>query len=253
MIDTHAHLDFPDFAEDLDEIIEEAEATGISRIVNIGCDAKSSRASVDLARRFSRVFAAIGVHPHDAKTYNGQVEQELLELANDFKVVAIGEIGLDFYRDHSPRGIQREVFVRQIGLAKRLALPIVVHIRQAYEEALDILAAEEAWETGVVLHCFSGTQRDARRAIDLGFSLSFGGTLTFKNSRLPELVREVPVERILLETDCPFLAPHPHRGKRNHPALVKLVYEKLSEVLQFAPEKLEARIDQNAEAFFEFE
>ena len=159
----------------------------------------------------------------------------------------------DFYRDHSPRDQQREVFARQIALARSLALPIVVHIRNAYEEALDILSQEKAGEVGVVLHCFSGTRKDAFRALDLGYSLSFGGVLTFTNSRLPELVKDVPLSSILLETDCPFLAPHPFRGKRNHPALVELVYRKLADVTGQEFEQLESTIDSNAHKFFEFE
>ena len=253
MIDTHAHLNFPEFAKDLDEILGAARSTGIKRIVNIGVDLKSSHASVKLAREHDEIFAAIGFHPHDAKLYSDDAEAELKELANNSGVVAIGEIGLDFYRDHSPHDRQREVFVRQIHLAQSLALPIIVHIRQANQEALDIMAAEKAWQTGAVLHCFSGNRRDAFRALDLGFNLGVGGVLTFENSRLPELVTDLPLESILLETDCPFLAPHPHRGKRNHPALVELVYRRLAEVKGVDFAEIEATIDRNAERFFEFE
>lgn len=252
MIDTHCHIDFPDYNDDRDHVVAEAVAAGVRRMVNIGIDLKSSRESVALAHRYEPVFASIGVHPHDARTYSDTVEAELLQLANDFKVVAIGEIGLDFYRDHSPRDVQREVFVRQIHLGKKLGLPLVVHIRDAYEEALDVLIAEQAYEGNVVLHCFSGTRENARRAADYGLFLSFGGILTFMNSRLPELVRELPLDSILLETDAPFLAPHPFRGKRNDPAKIKLVYEKLAAVLDKPLSEVEAAIDRNAEQFFEF-
>ncbi|MFH2056426.1 MAG: TatD family hydrolase [bacterium] len=252
MIDTHAHLDFPEFAEDFEEVRKRAAEVGVKQIINIGVDLKSSYKAVEFAKRYPEMFAAIGFHPHDAKHYNKKVEEELRELANNFKVVAIGEIGLDFYRDHSPRDIQRRVFVKQIQLAKSLGLPMVIHIRNAYAEALDILAAEKAWEVGVVLHCFSGNREEAFRALDLGFLLSFGGVLTFKNSRLPELVAEVPLESVILETDCPFLAPHPYRGQRNHPALVQMVYMKLAEILGRKFDEVEAQIDKNAENFFEF-
>lgn len=252
MIDTHAHLDFPEFAEDFEEVRAKAAEAGVKQIINIGVDMKSSYKAVEFAKRYPEMFAAIGFHPHDAKHYNSKTEAELRELANNFKVVAIGEIGLDFYRDHSPRDRQRQVFVKQIALAKSLGLPMVIHIRDAYDEALDMLAAEKAWESGAVLHCFSGTRDQAFRALDLGFMLSFGGVLTFKNSRLPELVPQLPLESIILETDCPFLAPHPYRGKRNHPALVQLVYFKLAEILGREIDEIEAQIDKNAENLFEF-
>ncbi len=253
MIDTHCHLDFPDYNDDRAEVIAKAKSVGVRRMVNIGCDLNSSIASVRLAEQYPEVFAAIGVHPHDAKQYDTHTEHELRELANNFKVVAIGEIGLDFYRDHSPRDKQREVLGRQIALAKELALPMVIHIRDAYDEALDILIAERAYESNVVLHCFSGTPGHARRALDYGMYLSFGGILTFQKSRLPELVGEVPLEQVLLETDAPFLAPHPHRGQRNDPSLIKLVYEKLATTLRRDFGDIESIIDRNAEAFFEFE
>ena len=252
MIDTHAHLDFPEFAEDLEQVRQRAAEVGVKQIINIGVDLNSSYKAVEFAKRYPEMFAAVGFHPHDAKHYSDKAKAELRSLANNFKVVAIGEIGLDFYRDRSPREKQRQVFVRQIQLAKSLALPMVVHIRDAYAEALDILAAEQASEVGVVLHCFSGNQQEAFRALDLGFSLSFGGILTFKNSRLPELVVDIPLESILLETDSPFLAPHPYRGQRNQPALVQMVYLKLAEILGRDFDEIEAQIDQNAESFFEF-
>ena len=253
MIDTHCHLDFPDYNDDRDDVLKAAHDAGISKMVNIGCDLKSSQASVDLADRYPQIYAAIGFHPHDAKSYDDQMEKQLRAMANNFKVVAIGEVGLDFYRDRSPRDVQREVFVRQMRLARELGLPLVIHIRDAYEEAIDVLIAEKAYEGNVVLHCFSGTVKDAERALDYGMYLSFGGVLTFSNSRLPELVRNVPLDQIILETDAPFLTPHPHRGTRNSPAMVALVYQKLAEVLNRDLREIEAIIDGNAQKFFEFE
>jgi TatD DNase family protein len=253
MIDTHAHLDFPDYNADRDEVIARAQSVGVKRIVNIGCDLASSANSVDLANRYPHIFAAVGIHPHDAKQYDDPSEAKLRELANSSRVVAIGEVGLDFYRDNSPRDQQREAFVRQIALAKELGLPLVVHIRNAYSEALDILAAEKAYQINVVLHCFSGDREEAVRAIDYGFFLSVGGVLTFTNSRLPELIGKMPLESILLETDAPYLTPHPHRGTRNEPALIQLVYQKLAETLGRDFAEIETQIDRNAETFFEFE
>ena len=253
MIDTHCHLDFPDYNDDRDDVLKAARDAGIAKMVNIGCDLKSSQASVDLADRYPQIYAAIGFHPHDAKSYDDQMEKQLRAMANNFKVVAIGEVGLDFYRDRSPRDVQREVFVRQMRLARELGLPLVIHIRDAYEEAIDMLIEEKAYEGNVVLHCFSGTVKDAERALDYGMYLSFGGVLTFSNSRLPELVRNVPLDQIILETDAPFLTPHPHRGTRNSPAMVALVYQKLAEVLNRDSREIEAIIDGNAQKFFEFE
>ena len=253
MIDTHCHLDFPDYNADRDDVLKAARDAGIAKMVNIGCDLKSSQASVDLADRYPQIYAAIGFHPHDAKSYDDQMEKQLRAMANNFKVVAIGEVGLDFYRDRSPRDVQREVFVRQMRLARELGLPLVIHIRDAYEEAIDMLIEEKAYEGNVVLHCFSGTVKDAERALDYGMYLSFGGVLTFSNSRLPELVRNVPLDQIILETDAPFLTPHPHRGTRNSPAMVALVYQKLAEVLNRDSREIEAIIDGNAQKFFEFE
>ncbi len=253
MIDTHCHLDFPDYNDDRAVVLQAAREAGITKMVNIGCDLKSSQASVDLANQHAEIYASIGFHPHDAKNYDDRMEQQLRVMANNFKVVAIGEVGLDFYRDRSPRDVQRTVFVRQMHLARELGLPLIIHIRDAYEEALDMLIAEKAYESNVVLHCFSGTVKDARRALDYGMFLSFGGVLTFSNSRLPELVRDVPLDQIILETDAPFLTPHPHRGTRNQPAMVALVYRKLSEVLNRDFKEIEATIDANAQRFFEFE
>ena len=253
MIDTHCHLDFPDYNDDRAAVLTAARDAGITKMVNIGCDLKSSQASIDLADQHSEIYAAIGFHPHDAKNYDDRMEQQLREMANNFKVVAIGEVGLDFYRDRSPRDVQRTVFVRQMNLARELGLPLIIHIRDAYEEAIDMLIAEKAYENNVVLHCFSGTPKEARRALDYGMFLSFGGVLTFSNSRLPELVRDVPLDQILLETDAPFLTPHPHRGTRNQPAMVALVYRKLADVLNRDIKEIETTIDANAQRFFEFE
>ncbi len=253
MIDTHAHLDFPDYNDDREEVIARATQAGVTRIVNIGCDLKSSDNSVDLASRYDQIFAAVGIHPHDASQYDDNAERKLREYANNHKVVAIGEVGLDFFRDRSPRDQQRVAFVRQIALAKELGLPLVVHIRNAYDEALDILANEKAYQTNVVLHCFSGNRQEAMRAIDYGFHLSVGGVLTFTNSRLPDIIKELPLEQIMLETDAPFLAPHPHRGTRNEPALIRLAYEKLATTLNRDFEEIESIVDRNATAFFEFE
>ncbi|HIC92753.1 MAG TPA: TatD family deoxyribonuclease, partial [Anaerolineae bacterium] len=209
LTDTHAHLDFPQFDGDREEVIERALAAGVRRIINVGADLASSRRAVALAEAHPPIYAAVGVHPHDAKTLTDEALAELLGLARHPKVVAIGEIGLDFYRDLSPREAQRQAFERQLALARELGLPVIVHDRNAHAEVMDVLRRRGLRG---VLHCFSGDLEMARQAIEMGFYISVAGPATFKNAkRLPEIVRQLPLERLLIETDCPYLAPHPHR------------------------------------------
>ncbi|HVP36537.1 MAG TPA: TatD family hydrolase [Terriglobales bacterium] len=226
MIDTHAHLDFPQFDEDREEVIEQAFSSGLEAIINIGVDLESSEKSIKLAEKYKNIYAAVGFHPHDASKLNPEAFKELEKLASHPKVVAIGEIGLDFYRNLSPENVQIKAFKEQIELAKKLELPIVVHIRNAYKKALEILKNDSSGLKGV-LHCFSGDENEAKEALKLGFYLSFNGTLTYKNSRSAELIKKIPLSSILAETDCPYLTPEPMRGKRNEPKLVRLVIEKV--------------------------
>ena len=226
MIDTHAHLDFPQYDKDRDKIIEQAFSSGLEAIINIGVDLESSEKSIKLAEKYKNIYATVGFHPHDASKLSSENLKELEKLASHPKVVAIGEIGLDFYRNLSPEDVQIKAFKEQIELARKLKLPIVVHIRNAYKKALEILRADAAGLKGV-LHCFSGDENEAKEALDLGFYLSFNGTLTYKNSRSAELVKKIPLSLILAETDCPYLTPEPLRGKRNEPKLVRLVVEKV--------------------------
>ena len=213
--------------------------TGVSYIVNIGADLRSSRYSVKLAREYPFIFATVGIHPHDAIGLDANVLAELEKLAGEEKVVAIGEIGLDYYYDHSPRDIQRAAFIDQLVLAKKLNLPIVVHSREAEEDTMNILKEHYAGAGTGILHCFSGSLAMAREALDLGFYLAFGGVVTFKNAGgLLEVLREIPLDRILLETDCPYLTPVPHRGKRNEPAYLPYVAEKIAEIKGVAIEEL---------------
>lgn len=239
LIDTHAHLDSSRFNKDRAEVIKNARVTGVSYIVNIGADLRSSRYSVKLAREYPFIFATVGIHPHDAIGLDANVLAELEKLAGEEKVVAIGEIGLDYYYDHSPRDIQRAAFIDQLVLAKKLNLPIVVHSREAEEDTMNILKEHYAGAGTGILHCFSGSLAMAREALDLGFYLAFGGVVTFKNAGgLLEVLREIPLDRILLETDCPYLTPVPHRGKRNEPAYLPYVAEKIAEIKGVAIEEL---------------
>ncbi len=229
MIDTHAHLDFPQFNNDREKVIEQAFSSGLEALINIGVDLESSEKSINLAEKYKNIYATVGFHPHDASKLNQGTLNELEKLASHPKVVAIGEIGLDFYRNLSPENVQIRAFKEQIELAKKLKLPIVVHVRNAYKKALEILKTDAIGLKGV-LHCFSGDENEAKQALSLGFYLSFNGTLTYKNSRAAELVKKIPLSSILTETDCPYLTPEPMRGKRNEPKLVRLVIEKVVQV-----------------------
>lgn len=233
MIDSHAHLDFPQFDADRGQVIARAIGAGVISIINVGADLLSSERSVKLAERYPFVYAAVGIHPHDADTLNKASLGLLREMAMHPRVVAIGEIGLDYYRDLSPRDRQKAAFEQQLDLAEPLKLPVIIHDRDAHEDVMAVLQHKSAngWRLQGVLHCFSGDLAMAHQAIDMGLYISIGGPVTFHNARkLPEIVREIPLTRLLLETDCPYLAPHPHRGQRNEPAYVLLVAEKIAEL-----------------------
>jgi TatD DNase family protein len=250
MIDTHAHLDFEDFDTDREEVIQSALDSGVFTIVNIGTDLKSSIRCVELADTHDCIYAVVGFHPHDSRNFDKPGKEHIARLAQHPKVVAIGEIGLDYYRDYSPRDIQQKVFVEQIAMAREFGMPIVVHIRDAMPEALSILKTERAFEVGGVLHCFPGTPKDARRAADMNFAVSFGGALTFKKARALNTALDVPLDHIILETDCPFMTPVPYRGKRNQPSYVRYAYRQLAEAKGTSFDELEKTVDENAIRLF---
>jgi len=230
LIDTHAHLDLDDFDGDREAVIERARAAGVGRIITIGIGLQECRRAIEIAGAHPFIHAVIGLHPHNASMLDLAALDFLEQHARGPKVVALGEIGLDFYRNRSPRSDQVRAFRAQLDLAAALKLPVVIHDRDAHEETLQILR-EEKPPCGGVLHCFSGDVAMARSCIDLGFLISIPGTVTFKNaSTLHEVVREVGLEHLLVETDCPFLTPAPHRGKRNEPAYVRFVAEKIAEL-----------------------
>lgn len=246
MIDTHCHLDFEDYDNDREEVIKATIEGGVNRMINIGIDEKTSVASLELAEKHEEIYAAVGFHPHSANEFNKQTQDTLERLAQHPKVVAIGEIGLDYYRNYSPREDQINAFRRQIRLAADLELPIVVHIRNAMEESLKILEQEKTSQSGGVLHCFPGTYEESQKALEMNLMVAFGGILTFKNSRAQAVVEKVPTKQIILETDAPFLTPFPFRGKRNSPLFVQYVYHKLAEIKQIDFESLEKKIDKTA-------
>lgn len=252
LFDTHAHLHFPDFSEDLPAVLQRARAAGIHWMLTIGTDLETSREAVALARAHAGIYAAVGIHPHDAARADENVFGGLVDLArSSAKVVAIGEMGLDFYRDLSPREVQAEVFRRQLDLARQLGKPAVIHCRNAHAETLEILKAEGMPGAGGIMHCFSGSREVARRCLDLGLLISIAGPVTYPNARtLREVVRMVPADRLVVETDCPFLPPQPYRGKRNEPAHLPITAARVAELRGLPLQELGSRMSANALTLF---
>ena len=232
LIDTHAHIDGRDFIPDFDAVLSRARDAGLTRILTVGADLESSIAAAALAADHEQIFAAVGIHPHDAARITEKCYDVVRDLAlGNRKVVAIGEIGLDFYRDRSPRDVQEQVFRRFIQLAREVSLPVIIHDRDAHDRVMAILREEQAGEVGGVLHCFSGDLEMARQCVEMGFYISIPGTVTYANNeKLRDVVRGVRMEHLLLETDCPYLSPVPFRGKRNEPAHVRITAEKVAEL-----------------------
>jgi len=251
VIDSHAHLQFEEYAAELDGVLARAQEAGVEAIINVGTDLASSRSAVELAQRFPQLYATVGLHPHEAATLTADVGNALADLARHPKVVAIGETGLDYYYQHAPREAQQAAFRAQLELAQAVDLPVVVHSRDAKEDTLRLLAEATPTRKGV-LHCFTGDLETATRAITMGFYISFSGIVTFKNAGpLRDVAKALPLESLLIETDCPFLTPTPYRGKRNEPALVVRVAEQLAELKSSTPtETVRSTIRQNTNTLF---
>ncbi len=250
-IDSHAHLDDERFDEDRKALIESLKENKIELVINIGYDIGSSRASVDLAKEYENIYAVVGVHPHDAQDVSEDYLEELKELSQEEKVVAIGEIGLDFYYDNSPRDIQRKVFLDQLELARQLDLPVVIHTRDANQETFEILKEAQAKGTRGVLHCYSGSPEMALEYIKLGYYISLGGPVTFKKARVPkEVAKVVPLDKLLIETDCPYLTPEPFRGRRNEPKYVAYTAEVIAEIKGISIEELVEATSRNTKNVF---
>ncbi|MFH0959917.1 MAG: TatD family hydrolase [Pseudomonadota bacterium] len=231
LIDSHAHIEMEPLSADVPGVIARALATGVVGIITVGIDIDDAQAALKIARENEVVFASIGFHPHNAKSVGAGDLCLMEDLASDPKVVAYGEIGLDFFRNHSPRDVQISVFEDQIDIAKKKNKPLVIHLRDAYSQGLEILEKKGPYASGGVIHCFSGDQSDVQRALDLGFHISIPGTVTYKkNNILRSIVSDIPDDRILLETDCPFLAPEPLRGKDNEPSFIIHTARKVAEV-----------------------
>jgi TatD DNase family protein len=250
-IDSHCHLDDARFAGDLDAVLDRAAAAGVTRILTIGTGdgpPELDRA-VRLADRYPQVYASIGVHPHDAAKVTSQTYEDLRALSADAKVIAFGEIGLDYHYDFSPREIQREVFINQLQLARAVNLPITIHTREAWDDTMSILC--DHWSGNGVMHCFTGDPVQARQALDLGFHLGYGGVLTFKTADdVRESARITPDDRLLIETDAPWLAPIPYRGKRNEPSMMVETVRKLAEIRGTTPAGIGSITTTNFERLF---
>jgi len=249
LIDTHCHLDFPEYDSDRDIVIQRAKDNNLEYIINVGSDVENSRRAVLLSRKYDMVFAAVGCHPHDADGFNDQAYKELEELSADRKVLAIGEIGLDYYRNLSSAENQKKVFIKLIQLAKVRKLPLVIHSRHAPEDTLEILRAEQVREA--IIHCFSGDADFMRQCLDLGYYLSFTCNVTYKKAEnLRQILKIAPLERICLETDAPYLSPEGYRGKRNEPWFVKMTAEEISRVRGISFEEVCRVTTENAKKFF---
>jgi TatD DNase family protein len=251
VIDSHAHYDDEQFDPDRDEVLKACLAEGVTHIINPGSNMESSKRAIALSEQYSFVYAAVGVHPHDTSECDENTIQVLTDLSRKDKVVAIGEVGLDYHYDFSPREVQREWFARQIALARSLKLPLIIHDRESHKDILDILRAEKGYEVGGVFHCFSGSKEMAREVLDLGFHIGIGGALTFKKAVKPvEVVDYTPMDRLLLETDSPYMAPEPHRGKRNWSGLMRLVLNKMAEIKKVEEKAVEEATTLNAIRLF---
>lgn len=251
LFDTHAHLNAEQFDTDLEEVIARAKAEKVERIVVVGFDKPTITRAMELIEEYDFIYAAIGWHPVDAIDMTEEDLTWIKELSSHEKVVAIGEMGLDYHWDKSPKDIQKEVFRKQIALAKEVNLPIIIHNRDATEDVVTILKEEGAEEVGGIMHCFTGSAEVARQCMDMNFYISFGGPVTFKNAKKPkEVAKEIPNDRLLIETDCPFLTPQPFRGKRNEPSYVKYVAEQLAELKGLTYEEIASITTENAKRLF---
>ncbi|QSR87625.1 TatD family hydrolase [Candidatus Methylacidiphilum infernorum] len=261
-IETHAHLDFPQFAKDLEEVVERAIASGIDKIITIGTNLKSSRRAIGIAEKIPAVWAAVGIHPLEAHEVSKDFEKELLELIDHPKVVALGEMGLDFHKFDPSLGQeqiearkkrQREVFELQLSLAAQVHLNVIIHQRDAFEETLVVLAPYRDKIKGV-FHCFVGGREEAKRIFDQGHLVSFTGIVTFPNAaQLRETLKSVPLDKFMLETDCPFLAPIPHRGKRAEPAHITRIAEEVAKIKNVSIEEVAQYTSLTASSFFAFQ
>lgn len=247
--DSHAHYDDERFDEDREALLISLKEKGVDFVINVAADLKSAQSSIELAKKFNFIYAAVGVHPHEVEKLKEEDLNQIKKMAHSPKVVAIGEIGLDYYYDLSPRDVQRSWFKKQLQLAKELNLPVIIHSREASQETFDTVI-----ESGIgqgVIHCFSGSSELAKEYVKRGFYIGIGGALTFKTAKKTvEVVKTIPIEHILIETDCPYLTPMPHRGKRNDSSYLQYVVEKISEIKEISVEEVCHITTKNARDLF---
>lgn len=251
LVDSHCHLDMAAYADDLEEVLKRSRLAGVSRIITVGIELESSRQAVALARRFPGLSATVGVHPHNIMGVTDRQYEELAALAQEPEVVAWGEIGMDLVRQYAPADLQKEHFLRQILMAKELALPLIIHDRAAHNDIMEILRREAPYPAGGVMHCFSGDTILARQVIELGFFISIPGVVTYNRAELLEaVVSEVPLSKLLLETDGPYLTPSPLRGKRNEPAFLLYTAQQVADFKQVSLNEVARQTTANAAALF---
>ncbi|MBM7606582.1 TatD DNase family protein [Metabacillus crassostreae] len=251
LFDTHAHLNAIQYEEDLEEVIQRAVSENVTHIVVVGFDRQTITKAMELTNNYDMIYAAVGWHPVDAIDMTDEDLAWIKELSAHPKVVAIGEMGLDYHWDKSPKDVQKDVFRKQIKLAKEVNLPIIIHNRDATEDVVSILQEENASEVGGIMHCFTGSAEVAKQCLEMNFYISFGGPVTFKNAKKPkEVAKEIPMDRLLIETDCPYLTPHPFRGKRNEPSYVKYVAEQIAELREMDYEEFAQKTSDNARKVF---
>ncbi|HJV30765.1 MAG TPA: TatD family hydrolase [Bacillales bacterium] len=252
LFDTHAHLNAEQYNEDLEEVIARAKDEGVATMVVVGFDRPTIQRAIELADQYDFIYASVGWHPVDAIDMTEEDLKWIEELSSHPKVVALGEMGLDYYWDKSPKDIQQEVFRKQIRLAKKVKLPIIIHNREATSDIIEILKEEGAEEVGGIMHCFSGSPEIAKECVKMNFYISLGGPVTFKNAKKPkEVAAEIPLDKLLIETDCPYLTPHPFRGKRNEPSYVKLVAEEIAHIKGVTFEEIAEATTKNAKKLFD--
>jgi len=250
-VDTHCHLDFDDFADDREDILARAKGAGVRQMVTIGIDLPSSRRAIALAEDNGEIYATVGIHPHNSRALSAADIQELLSLASKSPVVAYGEIGLDFFRNYQAQSVQVACMEEQLNLAQQLGLPVVIHNREAHQEIFQVLYEHKVWEIGGAMHCFSGDWSFAKKCLDLDLYLSIAGPVTFDKSKaLQELAQKCPLDRLLIETDAPFLAPVPKRGRRNEPAFLVYTAEKIASLKKLPLEDVARQTSLNSRRLF---
>ncbi len=251
LFDSHCHLDDKMLAPDLAGVLKRAEDAGLVGMATIGCDYRSSLYAVHLAEKYPQITCAVGYHPSDTKDLTDEIFEDLRELASADVVRAVGEIGLDYHWDDTPRDVQRKWFIKQIHMAKDLKKPIIIHDREAHGDLFNICRTETAGEFGGIMHCYSGSWELAKEALKMGFYISIAGPITYKNAKyLPEVAKNCPLDRLLIETDSPYLTPHPYRGKVNEPANVFFVAEKIAAIRGISVEEIGEITTQNALDFY---